>query len=81
MMQEEVNQPRANAATGIDLHANIDKNRRGRDARSYIDQRHREREEQERRCRLKYDREYGPLGGIHRIMEREERERHDVENR
>jgi hypothetical protein len=44
-IQEEVNQPRANAAPGIDLHANIDKNRRGRDARGYIDQHHCEREE------------------------------------
>jgi hypothetical protein len=40
-----------------------------------------EREERELRRRLDYDCEYGPLGGIHRIMEREERERHDVENR
>jgi hypothetical protein len=44
-IQEEVNQPRANAALGIDLRANLDKNRRGRDARGYIDQRHCEREE------------------------------------
>jgi hypothetical protein len=46
-IQEEVNQPRANAAPGVDLRANPDKNRRGRDARGYIDQRHREREERE----------------------------------
>jgi hypothetical protein len=32
-IQEEVNQPRANAAPGVDLRANLDKNRRGRDAR------------------------------------------------
>jgi hypothetical protein len=44
-IQEEVNQPRANAAPGVDLHANIDKNRRGRDARDYIVQRHCEHEE------------------------------------
>jgi hypothetical protein len=30
-IQEEVNQPRANTAPGVDLRANIDKNRRGRD--------------------------------------------------
>jgi hypothetical protein len=30
---------------------------------------------------LDYDREYAPLGAVHRIMEREERDRHDVENR
>jgi hypothetical protein len=58
--QEEVNQPRANAAPGVDLRANLDKNRRGRDARGYIDQRHRDREERELRRRLDYDREYGP---------------------
>jgi hypothetical protein len=44
-IQEEVNQPRANAAPGVDLRANIDKNGHGGDARGYIDQRHREREE------------------------------------
>jgi hypothetical protein len=36
IIQEEVNQPRANAAQGGDLHANLDKNRRVRDARGYI---------------------------------------------
>jgi hypothetical protein len=36
-IQDEVNQPRANATPGGDLHANLDKNRRGRDARGYID--------------------------------------------
>jgi hypothetical protein len=46
-IQEEVNQPRANAALGADLRANLDKNRRGHDAHGYIDQRHREREERE----------------------------------
>jgi hypothetical protein len=51
------------------------------DARSYIDQRHREREERELQRRLDYDCEYGPPGGVHRIMECEERVRHDVENR
>jgi hypothetical protein len=80
-IQEEVNQPRARAAPAVDLRANLDKNRRNRDARDYIDQRHREREERELQCRLDYDREYGPPGGVHRTMEREERERHDVENR
>jgi hypothetical protein len=44
-IQEEVYEPQANAALGVDLHANLDKNRRGRDACSYIDQRHRERKE------------------------------------
>jgi hypothetical protein len=44
-IQEEVNQPWANAASGADLCANLDKNRRGHDARSYINQRHRERGE------------------------------------
>jgi hypothetical protein len=80
-IQEEVNQPGARAAPAADLRANLDKNRRGRDAHGYIDQRHREREERELQHRLDYDREYGPPGGVHRIMEREERERHDVENR
>jgi hypothetical protein len=42
-IQEEVNQPRVNAAPGVDLRANLDKNRCGRDARGYIDQRHRHR--------------------------------------
>jgi hypothetical protein len=46
-IQEEVNQPRANATPGVDLRANLDKNRRGRDARGYIDQCHRERKERE----------------------------------
>jgi hypothetical protein len=77
---EEVNQPGAKAALAVDLRANLDKNRRGRNARGYIDQHHREHEEWELRRRLNYDREYGPPGGIHRIMEREEREHHDVEN-
>jgi hypothetical protein len=36
-----------NVAPGIDLRANLDKNQRGRDARDYIDQRHRECEERE----------------------------------
>jgi hypothetical protein len=80
-IQEEVNQPRARAAPATDLRANLDKNRRGRDARGYIDQRHHEHEERELRHRLDYDREYNPSRGVHRIMEREERERHDVENR
>jgi hypothetical protein len=44
-IQEEVNQPRADATPGVDLRANLDKNWRGRDARGYIDQCHREREE------------------------------------
>jgi hypothetical protein len=44
MIQEEVNQPGARAAPAADLRANLDKNRCGRDARSYIDQRYRERE-------------------------------------
>jgi hypothetical protein len=81
MIQEEVNQPGAKAALAVDLRANLNQNRRGRDARGYIDQRHREREERELRRRLNYDRKYGPPSGIHRIMEREERERHNVENR
>jgi hypothetical protein len=34
-IQEEVNQPRAKAAPAADLRANLDKNRRGRDTRSY----------------------------------------------
>jgi hypothetical protein len=80
MIQEEVNQPGAKAALAVDLRANLNQNRRGRDARGYIDQRHREREERELRRRLNYDRKYGPPSGIHRIMEREERERHNVEN-
>jgi hypothetical protein len=80
-IQEEVNQPRVNAAPGGNLHVNLDKNRRDHDDRGYTDQRHREREERELRRCLDYDREYGPPGGVHRIMEREERECHDVENR
>jgi hypothetical protein len=36
-IQEEVNQPGAKAAPAIDLRANHDKNRLGRDARNYID--------------------------------------------
>jgi hypothetical protein len=36
-IKEEVNQPRANAAQGADLRANLDKNRRGRDTHGYID--------------------------------------------
>jgi hypothetical protein len=59
-MQEEVNQPRVNAAPGANLHANLDKNRRGHDARGYMDQCHREREERELRRHLDYDREYAP---------------------
>jgi hypothetical protein len=69
-----------NVVPGVYLCANLDKNRRGHDAHGYIDQRHREREERDLRRRLDYDREYGPLGDVHRIMEREEGERHDVEN-
>jgi hypothetical protein len=80
-IQKEVNQPRANAAPGADLRANLDKNRRGRDAHGYIDQRHRDREERELRRHLDYDREYGPPGTVHRIMEREEHDRHDAKNR
>jgi hypothetical protein len=80
-IQEEVNQPGAKAAPAVDRRANLDKKRCDRDAHGYIDQRHREREEQELQRRLDYDCEYGPLGGIHRIMEREECERHDVENK
>jgi hypothetical protein len=80
-IQEEVNQPQANAAPGVDLHANLDKIRCGRDSRGYIDQRHREHEVREHLCRLDYDREYSPPGTVHRIMERKERDRHDVENR
>jgi hypothetical protein len=79
-IQEEVNQPGARATPAVDLRANLDKNLRDRDARGYINQRHRGREERELRCRLDYDREYGPSGGVHRIMEREERERHNIEN-
>jgi hypothetical protein len=79
--QEEVNQPGERASPADDLRANLNKNRRGRDARGYIDQRPCERKEWELRRRLEYDREYGPPGGIQRIMEREECERHDVENR
>jgi hypothetical protein len=50
-IQEEVdqhnpNQPWANGARDSDLHANLDKNTRGRDAHSYNDQCHRECEEQ-----------------------------------
>jgi hypothetical protein len=44
-IQEEVNQPRANAAPGVDLRAKLDKNWRGRNAHNYIDQHHRECEE------------------------------------
>jgi hypothetical protein len=80
-IQEEVNQPGARVEPAADLRANLDKNRRGLDARGYIDQRHREREERELRRRLDYDHEYGPPGGVHRILERKERERHDTENR
>jgi hypothetical protein len=36
-IQEEVNQPRVNVVPGVDLHANLDKNRRGHNARGYID--------------------------------------------
>jgi hypothetical protein len=36
-IQEEVNQPWANTVQGADLRANLDKNRRSRDARGYID--------------------------------------------
>jgi hypothetical protein len=37
-IEEEVNQPGARAAQAVDLRANLDKNRRDRDARGYIDQ-------------------------------------------
>jgi hypothetical protein len=79
-IQEEVNQPGAKAAPAVDLHANLDKNWHDCDTRGYIDQRHREREERELRRRLDYDHEYGSPGGVHQIMERDERKRHDVEN-
>jgi hypothetical protein len=51
-IQEEVDQnnpeqPRANGAKDSYLRANLDKNRRGCNARGYIDQCHREREEHE----------------------------------
>jgi hypothetical protein len=46
-IQEEVNQPWANAALSVDLRANLDKNQRGRDTHVYVDQRHRKREELE----------------------------------
>ena len=49
--------------------------------RAYVDQRHREREERELRHSLEYDREYGPPGAVHHIMERELRDRHDIENK
>jgi hypothetical protein len=39
-IQEEVNKPGARTAPAVDLRANLDKNRRDRDARGYIDQRH-----------------------------------------
>jgi hypothetical protein len=80
-IQEEVNQPGGRAEPAVDLRTNLDKNRHDRDARGYIDQRHRKREERELRRRLDYDLEYGPPGGVHRIMEHDEREHHDVENR
>jgi hypothetical protein len=70
-----------NAAQGADLRANVDENRRGCDTRGYIEQCHHEREVRELRHRLEYDREYGPSGAVHRIMEREERDRHDIEKR
>ena len=67
-IQEEVDQHnpdqprgRANGAKDGNLRDNLDNNRRARDARGYIDQRHREREERELRRRAEYDREYGPL--------------------
>jgi hypothetical protein len=41
----------------------------------------REREERDLRRRLDYDHEYNPPGAVHRIMEREERDHHDVDNR
>jgi hypothetical protein len=79
-IQEEVDQnnpdqPWANDARDGDLRANLDKNRRNCDARDYIDQRHREREERELRRRVEYDHEYGPLGVVHRIMQHDERNR------
>jgi hypothetical protein len=85
-IQEEVDQhnpdhPRANDARDGDLRANLDKNRCGRDARGYIDQRNREHEERELRCCLDYDRGYGPLGAVHRVIKLEERDRHDFGNR
>jgi hypothetical protein len=54
-IQEEVNQPGARVAPTTDLRANLDKNRRGRDACGYIDQRQREHEERELLRRLDYD--------------------------
>jgi hypothetical protein len=80
-IQEEVNQPGARATPAADLHANLDKNCCGCDARGYFDQCHHEREEREMRHCPDYDREYSPPGNVHWIMEREERECHDVENR
>jgi hypothetical protein len=59
-IQDKVNQPWANVTQGADLRASLDKNSRGRDARGYINQCHREREERELRRRLDYDCEYGP---------------------
>jgi hypothetical protein len=44
-IQEEVNQPRANAAPGVDLGANLDKNQCGRDTGGYIDHCDHEHEE------------------------------------
>jgi hypothetical protein len=63
------------------LRTNLDKNRRARDARGYIDHHHRESEEWELWHRVEYDREYGPPLVVHRIMEHEERNCHNVENR
>jgi hypothetical protein len=51
----------ANGAKDGDLCDNLDNNRRARDTRSYIDQRHYELEERELRRRVEYDREYAPL--------------------
>jgi hypothetical protein len=50
--------PRANTAQDGDLHAKLNKNKLGHDARGYIDHCHREHEEWELRSRLDYDREY-----------------------
>jgi hypothetical protein len=81
-IQEEVDQhnpdqPQANDARDDNLRANLDKNRRARDAYGYIDQRHRELEERFLRHCAEYNREYDPPGVVHRIMECEEHDRHN----
>jgi hypothetical protein len=65
---------------GGDMHVNLDKNRRDRDARGYIDQRHREREEWELR-RIWTTIASAAPGAVQHIMEREERDHHNIENR